>query len=179
MATATNTSAAKPKIGGAIYVAPTTATMPTSTTATLTGFTCLGYISEDGLTNSNSPSSEIIKAWGGDPVLQIIQDREDTFSFTLMEVLNADVLKLVYGDSNVTESNDAITVSVNGDELGAKAFVFDMVMRGNKAKRIVIPSAFITEVGDITYSDSDAVGYEITIQAQRDATGHNHYEYIA
>lgn len=75
--TVSNVSAGKPKIEGAIYRAPLSATptIPTdATTALGTEFKALGYVSDDGLTNTNSPDSETIKAWGGDTVLTIQQE---------------------------------------------------------------------------------------------------------
>lgn len=177
--TTSNVTAAKPATGGSLSVAATTATMPTSTGATLTGFTGLGYISEDGLTNEITRDSEEIKAWGGDTVLQPQTGFNDAFSCTLIETLNVDVLKEVFGSANVSGSLGAgIGVEVNSDELVERAFVFDMVMRGGVAKRVVIPNGRITEVGEIAYSDSEAAGYEITITAFPDSTGNTHYEYI-
>ena len=101
--TAANVTVGKPKVGGAIYVAPLGSTLPTdSTTALDAAFKCLGYVSEDGVTNSNSPESDNVKAWGGDTVLVLQTDRPDSFALTLLEGLNKDVLETIYGSNNVT-----------------------------------------------------------------------------
>lgn len=180
MAKASNVTAGKPKKGGAIFRAPLGTTLPTdATTALDAAFICLGYCGEDGLVNANSPESDSIKAWGGDTVLTFQTAKEDTFQFALIESMNPDVLKAVYGDANVTGTLDTgITVRANSDPQEAAAWVIEQVLRDGAHKRIVIPSAAVTEVGDITYSDEDAVSYETTITATPDEDGNTHYEYI-
>lgn len=179
--TAANVTVGKPKVGGAIYVAPLGSTLPTdSSTALDAAFVCLGYISEDGVTNSNSPESDNVKAWGGDTVLVLQTDRPDSFALTLLEGLNEDVLKTIYGSSNVTvDAQGNITVKATADEMTGHAWVFEMIMKGNRAKRTVIPNGTISELGDIVYKDDEAVGYNVTIQDVPDASGVYHYEYIA
>lgn len=164
--TSTNVSVGKPKIAGAIWTAPAGTSLPTSATAALTGFTCLGYVSEDGLTNNNTATSSNIKAWGGDVVASVQTEKPDEFSFTLIEVLNADVLKAVYGDSNVSGTlSTGITVRANSEQAVAHEWVVDMILTNNTAKRIVIQNGILKEVAEITYKDDSAIGYGLTISA--------------
>lgn len=184
--TASNVSTGKPGVSGAIYRALLSGspTIPTDATTALSGFTCLGYVSEDGMVNAMSNDTEDIKAWGGDVVMTIKNDRTDTFKLTLIEIKDENVLKAVYGDGNVTvtaattTAPKSIAVASNDDESPACAWVVEMVMQGGDPKRIVIPNGKITEIGEVTYKDDEAVGYEVTISAKPDTNGNTHYEYM-
>ena len=178
--TVANVTASKPAVGGAIHRAPLGTTLPTSATATLSEeFKMLGYVSEDGLTNSDSRDSESVKAWGGDTVLNVLTSREDTFGFTLIESINVDVLKMVYGDENVTgDLTNGIVINANSNCDTEAVYVIDMILKNNVLKRIVIPDAKVSEVGDISYKDAEATGYETTLTCMPDSDGNTHYEYI-
>ena len=180
MPTVTNVSAATPGVSGAIYRAPLGTTLPSDATTSLGGsFVELGYISEDGLVNTNSPETENIKDWGGTDVLNVLTEKTDEFQCTLIEVLNEDVLKAVYGASNVTGTlSTGIAVTANASEQEEAIWVVDMVMRNGVLKRIVIPNGKISDLGDITYKRDEAVGYEITLTGLADTSGNTHYEYI-
>lgn len=187
MNTKANVSTGKPAIAGAIYrgILGESLTIPTDATTDLdSDFECLGYVSEDGLKNSMSGDKDEIKAWGGDPVLVTNDNQEDKFTCTLLEVLNESVLKAVFVDSNVTVTDATTTapkkiaIAVNGAEQPYVCFVVEMLLQGGNPKRIVIPKGKISEIGEITYKDDEAIGYEITIEAAKDGSGNTHYEYM-
>ena len=178
--TAGNVSAGKPKIGGAVFRAVAGTTPPTDATTSLAAaFKDLGYCSEDGLVNSNSPSSTNIKAWGGDVVLTTLEEKPDTFQFTMIEALNVEVLKAVYGDANVSgDIATGIHVAANSTQQPNCSWVIDQRLRDGTYKRTVLPDAGISAVGDITYADSAAVGYQTTVACLPDGIGNTHHEYI-
>ena len=175
-----NVSAGKPKVGGALFVAPIGTALPTdSVTALNAAFKGLGYVSEDGLVNSITRETDNVKAWGGDTVLSPTTSFEDTYQVTLIETVNIDTLKLIFGSDNVTVgTNGETTVTVNSNELDEWSFVAETLLRDGSVRRQVIPRAKVTELGEITYNDSDPVGYETTLTAYPDESGNTHYEYF-
>ena len=180
MPTTAYVSTGKPKINGAVYRAPLGTTLPTdASTALATAFKDMGFVSEDGVSNSNSPDSEKVKAWGGQTVLVVVNEKPDSFKLKFLESLNTNVLETVYGSANVTADTQAGTINVvaNAATLGEFVYVIEMRM-GTAMKRIVIPNGSLSEVGDIVYKDNEPVGYEVTLECLPDSSGNNHYEYI-
>lgn len=175
-----NVTSAQPDIAGAIYRAPLGTVAPNNAYSDLDpAFKNLGYVSDDGLTNSNSPETETKKAWGGATILTSQTGRPDTLKYKLVEALNVDVLKSVYGDNAVTgELETGITVDANNKQLPGSCYVVDMVLKDDSLKRIVIPNATLTSLGDVVYKDGEIVGYEVTLTALPDETGSTHKEYI-
>lgn len=180
-----NVSVGKPMTGGAVYVAPLGTTLPTTAATQLNeAFEALGYISEDGVTNSLERTSENIKAWGGDIVLSPQTEKTDTWAMTFIESLNKTVLEAVFGSANVSgDLTTGLTVRSNSTELDHSCWVIDMLMNGGYKKRVVIANGQITATGEVTYADNSAVGYNATITAFPGGFGtgddDTHKEYIA
>ena len=180
MPNVSNVSAGQPKVAGAVFRAPTGTTLPTDASSALTeAFVDLGYVSEDGVTNNNSAESDNVKAWGGDTVLVLQTEKPDEWTLTLIEAMNQNVLKTVYGDANVTVATGGlITVKATAAQLADNSYVIDMKLKGGAMKRVVIPNGSLSELGEVVYKDDEPIGYEITLQALPDAAGVTHYEYI-
>lgn len=151
-----------PADGAAVYAAPLGTTLPTSATASLdNAFVDLGWVSEDGVTNSISREVTKHRAWGGE-VVKVTQDNyTETVRLTLLES-SADVLGVVYGHDNVTENGDTITVEHSRLMLERQSFVIDFI-DGDRAGRIVVREGQVTEIGDVVYVHRDLTRYEITV----------------
>ena len=171
----------KPKMGGAVFRAPKGTTLPTNATGNLAvGFLDMGFISDDGVTHSNSPESDKIKSWDGTTVLVVSDGRPDTYKLKFLESYNSNVLETMYGAGNVTVDGVAGTIAVdaNSSALDEYAYVIEMVGTGGTFHRIVLPCASMSEVGDVVYKNNEAVGFEITLECLPDSSGNTHYEYI-
>lgn len=182
--TAANVVSGKPLATGGILIAPLGTTLPTSvSTAPDAAFVGAGYIGEDGVTEGGERSTEKIKAWGGDTVKVVQTEHSLTYSFSFIETLNADVLKAIYGDANVTTTAATVssgtqhTVLVTGESLPHKSYIFE-IKDGDARIRIAVPDGQITEVGEITYADSEVIAYEVTVECFGDANGVKATKYL-
>ena len=183
MNSAAKVVAGVPLATGGVLLGALTATAPTTAVSALSGFTAAGYIGEDGVTETNERSTDRIRAWGGDTVKVVQTEHNVTYQFTFLETLNADVLAAVYGEDNVTTTAATVStgtlheVQVNATALPHKAYVFE-VKDGDAKIRIYVPDGQITEVGDITYSDSEVIGYQVTVEAFADELGNKAYKFL-
>lgn len=181
--TASNVVAGVPLATGGILIGALTAAEPSSATSALTGFTAAGYIGEDGVTETNERSTDRIRAWGGDTVKVVQTEHNVSYQFTFLETLNADVLKAVYGEDNVTTTAATVSsgtlheVQINSATLPHKSYVFE-VKDGDAKIRIYVPDGQITEVGDVTYSDSEVIGYQVTVECFPDELGAKAYKFL-
>lgn len=181
--TKSNVSVGKPALGGAVFRAPLGTTLPSDPTTTLSSsYKCVGYISSDGMTNSQSRETSEVVAWGGDVVATPQTKKTDNFKLTLIEGLNLEALKIVYGDSNVEGSSleSGVTVKANSKELDHAVYVADRIYNDGTKSRTVIPDAQPTAVDDITYKDSDPIGFPVTLTAHpfESFGGDTHREYL-
>lgn len=167
------------QITGGIYVAATTANLPTDATSSLSGFTSLGYVGEDGLEVEQSRDTTAVKSWDGGTVRNLQTSYEETFKFKLIESINVDVLKAVYGSSNVTvDSSGNISIATTPDALPEKAWVFEMKTLDDAKWRIVVPKGQITSIDAIAYKNDEPIAYSVTVTGSLDSRGKAHYEYI-
>lgn len=176
-----NVSTGKPKIGGAIFVAPKGTAVPVdATTALAAAFVNLGYVSEDGLTNTIATDTNDTKAWGGDTVLTQQTSYKETFSFGLIEIKEA-ALAQYYGPENISvDGSGNITVHHNSKELPEQVAVIETVLADGRIKRTVIEKAKMSDrSGDITYTDGDPITYPIVWDAKPNTAGDTAVDYIA
>lgn len=177
--TAANVTTGKHRVDGGIYVAPPGTALPTDASTELpAAFVNVGYISEDGITNQQSRTSQDIKEWNGGVVDSSTTEFKNAWKIKFIESLNVNVLKLIYGAGNVTEASGKIHVAINEDELEEHVFAIDMAAKGGKLKRIVIPRGKITQLGDIVYNSTNAVAYDSTLTTYKDDSGNYQHEYI-
>lgn len=164
---ATNSDNVRVAVSGEVLIGETSATAPTGTGGTTTGFTGLGYVSEDGVTESRDRSSDDIKAWqNAATVRTVVTDATLTYTFTLIET-KKETVELYYGAEVTEAASEGNFVIVPASTGGRKSFIIDVV-DGAELIRTYIPSGEVSEVGDKVYASGEPIGYEVTITAHND-----------
>ena len=163
-------------VTGAVFKGPTTATAPTGTSGAPTGFTDLGFISEDGV-EIELPSegdSTPVKAWqNGTTVRTIRTPSEDnpSWHFTMMETSLATVE--TYFGVTVTQTATEGSFEYKVQARGYNSYIVDAV-DGAELLRDYIPKGVVTDVGAHTLANGEVIGYEVTIEGELNSTlGYN------
>lgn len=160
-----NVSLGKPCAIGGVYYAPLGTALPKDATTPLAeAYKCIGYISEDGLTNSTDTDTTEVKEWGGATVLKEISSYSETYQFAMLEI-KADSMKLRYGADNVTDTAGKLHILHGMPKDEHYVVVFEIMLTGNRKQRLVLPDASVVEYDDITYSAGDPITYSVTLSA--------------
>lgn len=166
-------TAANVRVGvtGGVFGAPTGTDLPTDNVEDLDGaFDDLGYVSEDGVTQSIASEVTTIKAWqNGDTVRKIETSHDVSYSLKFLETSDA-VLAAYYGNSA------AGVVEIRAGQGVRQAWVIE-VEDDDDVIRIVIPDGQITAREDVQYVNGDAVMYGVSISCYPDADGVKAYLY--
>ena len=180
-----NVYAAEPAATGSVRVAPLGTTLPTDTSTALNAaFKDLGHVGESGITESTDRSIDKKKNFGGVTVKILQTDYVHTFKFTLLESLNAEVLKTIWGAANVTTTAATsghgvlLTVKKTKAKLPKLAWVFDTLdSELGAAYRNCIPQGQIMTVDPTVIVHTDTIEYGLELEVFPDATGVHVYTY--
>ena len=165
-----------PEVSGGLLSGPVirdmTADGPTDYAEASAEMSFLGYIGEDGVTESNSRDTNKIKAWGGDVVRVVQNEHSITYKFAMLESANAAALKLFYGPENVAVDGTtrAITVRKNAKILPHTA-LYMAIRDGDYIISNLVGDGQVVETGDVVYVHSDVIRYEVTVEAFADRNG--------
>lgn len=155
-------------VTGAVYIGETTAAAPTGATSAVgSEFSDLGYVSEDGVTESRERSTNEIRAWQKASLLrEVVTESSMSYSFTLLET-KKETVELFYGAEVSATGEVKVDPSSTG---GRKSYIID-IEDGDSDVRIYLKEAEVSEVGEQVYQSGEAVGFEITLRAYPDANG--------
>ena len=157
-------------ITGALSKGATSEAAPTGTAGTLTGFTDLGAISEDGvaLALNDEGDATPLKIWqDGATVRTLRSTSEDnpTLSLTLVET-SKEVIETFFGVT-VTQTVTEGSFEFKTQNRTASSYVLDVV-DGAELIRIYVPRGVVSAVEEISLVNTEAIGYGITIDCELD-----------
>lgn len=177
-----NVAVGKPNlaVSGGLLVAPTGTERPATHAGPYdAAYVSVGYVSTDGVVETSERSTEEIRAWGGQKIRTVQTEFGTTLALTLIESRNAEALKLVFGDDNVdTSTAGEIVIKRNEKVLPHRQFIIDM-LDGENSRHLDVGYGQVTEVGDISYVDGEAISYELTISCDPDDNGDTLVERVA
>lgn len=178
-----NIYAAAPLVVGSLRVAPLGTAKPADAVVEAAAdYIDLGYIGDQGFTKRLDRRTTQKRAFGGKVVKVLQTEFTATIQMRLLESLNAECLKAVYGSANVSvtpansEHGAQVEVLVNSIKLPHLTWLVDTQDEELSAKyRIYVPDGQLTTVGDIKVVHTDTIEYDITLTAYDDLSGNQMY----
>lgn len=144
-----------------------TATAPTSAVSDLgVSWTDLGYVSEDGVTETTEQSTSVLRAWQKrKKVRTLVEEGSVRYQLKLIQT-NKETVALYYGGTVASDGSIVIDPTKERPVIAIDLDVID----GDNVVRAYAPEAQVIEVGDQVYSSGEAIGYDVTIECSYNET---------
>lgn len=150
---------------------PTNALEPAADVVARLGLESGGYITSDGVSESEDRSTEKILDWNLDVIDIVETDYGLTLTTTFAEAANAAVLRFLYGDDNVEVTETGVYVRKGSRVMDNHAIMFDLKGKGDARGRGFADEAQVSSIGEISYTKSGLIQYNATIDVLNDVTG--------
>lgn len=160
---------------GSVYIGATSASAPTSVSSGLTGFTDLGYVTEDGATFSDTKEITDINAWQSFyPVRKIVASKASTLAFGLREWKAHNII-LAFGGGTVTGSGSNYTYTPpDPGTIDERSLILDW-QDGSKDYRLYLPRGIVSETVETNLTRTGSAVLPITF-AVTPADGQDAYK---
>lgn len=156
---------------GMAYIAPANTSLPASALDTPgAAWVSIGDVTADGITWATGKDSDPLRNWAKQTVRLVGSDEGGTLTVPLMNTTKK-TLETIFGEDNVTfsaatSSNGNITSVTVAPGVSASPMAFYFRMKdGDDAIGIGSTNAIVREVSDITFAPTEAITWEITIEA--------------
>lgn len=165
---------------GAIFVAPAGTTVPTDANSALDpAFKCLGYVTDDGITEPNAyDAGGDTHAYGNDKVFTGDPTYGYSLSGAFLEIRNLTLLKTLYNEENVgTNAKGDIVIHKRAITPKHRVFVYEELLTGGFRQRHTIGDGTMVISDDITHATTDPQSIGWTLNGYPDENGDSEVTY--
>lgn len=137
------------------------------------GLNSAGFITRDGVGETEDISTEKILDWNLDVIDVITTDYGKQLTVTFAESLNAHVLKFLFGEDKVTvnEETGEVYLRKTADDRPNAAVMFDTKGKRGAKGRGFVAECQVTNIGEIKRVKDALITYTATIDVFNDVTG--------
>lgn len=164
-------------VTGVVSWGDSSATAPVDGTSALTGFEDLGWVSDAGVTRTMPSTGDrvVVRGWQNNGKVLVIRTPSDdnpTLSFVLLES-KIEVVEFALGVT-VTQSATSGKWVIDSDAAREHGKIVLDVIDGARIRRQYGPKAIVSEIGDQVYAFGEPIGWEVTVELERDQTVGGH-----
>lgn len=168
-------------VEGFLFLAPVGTALPTKydidAATDLTGFTNVGFVSEDGIEDSQSDDSNDVVDMHGNVIYTTYSNTQRTIAFKPLEGSSI-VAQMLYGKDNVTSVDGGIKVAHNGDWHSMFAGVYLGTLRNGARIVKTWEKLQTSEIDTLTTKNGEIEARQVTMKALAGADGKtNGYTY--
>jgi hypothetical protein len=159
-------------VRSAVYVAPVGTTAPTAPdTAPAVGWLELGWLGEDGVTETREVDTDTKRAWQGGTVVRTVRT-SDTRRFSVVALETNVVTAGLIRPGSTPSTTAGVTTTPVKSYVGqdVRAWIIDTFTADIETRK-VITRGEVVEIGDVVYQNAEITAYELTIECLPDTNG--------